>query len=94
LHQVVESREKRSVVDTISWYLGLLPLDVEKQLGETIAIIRREKAVAEQDAQGLEEKLKELGLETVFETEKDDLRLWFERTKKEMLDDVERKMRP
>jgi len=67
-------------------------VEVKEKADVNIAILGREKAVAEEEARGLDEKVKELGLETVFGTKQPDVRNRFETKKREMLADIKRKM--
>lgn len=48
--------------------------------------------MAEEDARGIDEKVKELGLETAFETKKEDVKRRFESKKRQMLADIKRKI--
>ncbi|KAK5087353.1 hypothetical protein LTR24_006794 [Lithohypha guttulata] len=67
-------------------------VEVKEKADVNIAILGREKAVAEEEARGLDEKVKELGLETEFRTKQQDVRNRFETKKREMLADIKRKM--
>jgi len=67
-------------------------VEVREKADVNIAILGREKTVAEEEARGLDEKVKELGLETVFGTKQQDVRDRFETKKREMLADIKRKM--